>query len=279
MSVSTGGKEEFSLLAPGNASSSRGGERKKSALEMTVNPTSNEVAKDMQTFAEHVKALKKMEQTIGTQKDTKRFRLAMKEARDETQNLSRTILSVLQSHARGPEKLQLDRLSTRFKDMLEDYQKVAQSMLRKEREVEAQVSQSLSSLDQGNPLAAAAAGRDKFEPDLEGGVQEGEITMDSGLLVSYDLLQERSADIQALETDIVEVNQLFKEVAVLVNEQQEGLDQITDNVGNVKANVVRGVEELEQANRYASAARNKICIITALMLAVAVVLVLVFVKF
>ncbi len=54
-------------------------------------------------------------------------------------------------------------------------------------------------------------------------------------------------EIAALEKDVREVAEMFKEVAVLVNSQQDGIDTMEKNVQSAKKNAEEGAKELDEA--------------------------------
>ncbi|CUG88024.1 SNARE protein, putative [Bodo saltans] len=66
-------------------------------------------------------------------------------------------------------------------------------------------------------------------------------------------------DIYRIEQSMRELNQLFQDLAVLVNEQQEAMDNILVNVQNSVKYVEKGREELQKAKKYAKKGRKKFC--------------------
>ena len=64
-----------------------------------------------------------------------------------------------------------------------------------------------------------------------------------------DILQERDAKITHVTTAISQVNSLFKDISLLVNEQGEALDRIEDFLGNSAASSKKAVEELGKAEK------------------------------
>lgn len=79
---------------------------------------------------------------------------------------------------------------------------------------------------------------------------------------SKDELQriiENRNDIYRIEQSMRELNQLFNDLAMLVNEQQEALDNILTNVQNSVKYVEKGREELQKAKKHAKKSRKKFC--------------------
>lgn len=81
-------------------------------------------------------------------------------------------------------------------------------------------------------------------------------------------IQERHAEIIQVEESLRELNQLFLDMAVLVEAQGEMLDQIEHSVQQSAAYVETGVENLRKANDYAKRARKKMCCIAIILLCV-----------
>ena len=63
-------------------------------------------------------------------------------------------------------------------------------------------------------------------------------------------LQERERSIRQLESDIVDVNTIFKDLATMVHEQGEMVDSIEANVESTQVRVTEGTDQLRQAEQY-----------------------------
>lgn len=125
--------------------------------------------------------------------------------------------------------------------------------------------------------AARTAMEDAQSPEAESGNQFGQQQSQEQLrLASQDevdfqdsLIVEREAEIRNIEQGVTELNELFRDVAHIVNEQGESLDTIANNVENVHTDT-RGADlELRSAARYQKNARSKAC---CLLLILAVIL-------
>jgi t-SNARE complex subunit (syntaxin) len=75
-------------------------------------------------------------------------------------------------------------------------------------------------------------------------------------------LRLREQAIRQLESDILDVNQIFKELATMVHEQGEIVDSIEAHVESAQIEVQEGARQLERAQTYQNRARRKqLCII------------------
>merc|ERR1711868_201182 len=63
-------------------------------------------------------------------------------------------------------------------------------------------------------------------------------------------LEDRERAMRELESDIVDVNTIFKELATMVHEQGEVIDSIESNIESTAVHVTTGTEELRQAAVY-----------------------------
>lgn len=97
-------------------------------------------------------------------------------------------------------------------------------------------------------------------------------------LISEDLkevvrdIEERHLDILKLEQQVLEVYELFKDLATLVDIQQESLDVIENRITQAKAYVHNGETQLQQAAVYQKKARKKKMCILAILLIVLVIM-------
>lgn len=88
------------------------------------------------------------------------------------------------------------------------------------------------------------------------------------------MIIERENEIIQIEQSVGELNELFRDVAHIVSEQGNVIDQIDMNVDNTVVST-RGADlELRQANRYQKAARGKACCLLLIMAIVLLVIVL-----
>lgn len=85
-------------------------------------------------------------------------------------------------------------------------------------------------------------------------------------------LQDRHKDIMKLENSIRELHQLFMDMAVMVEQQGELLDQIEFNVHESKEFVRKGTDELVKARNYQQSANKKKLMIACCCISLIVIL-------
>jgi len=85
---------------------------------------------------------------------------------------------------------------------------------------------------------------------------------------AYQDVQARHADIVKIERTLVELSQLLVDMALLVEKQGEQVDLINDNAKNIDEDIVKGVQHIEESNKWARAWRKKkwICLFLTLII-------------
>ena len=87
---------------------------------------------------------------------------------------------------------------------------------------------------------------DEYEQEREQ-QRQAQIAMEQD--VNLAQLRERESAIRRLENDIVDVNMIFKDLAMMVHDQGEVIDSIESNVENVQIRVHEANNHLEQAKK------------------------------
>jgi len=88
------------------------------------------------------------------------------------------------------------------------------------------------------------------------------------------LIVEREAEIRNIEQGVTELNELFRDVAHIVNEQGEQLLTIADHAENTRT-ATRGADlELRAASRYQRQARSKACCLLLILAVILTVIIL-----
>lgn len=83
-------------------------------------------------------------------------------------------------------------------------------------------------------------------PLLQSSQQEKRVELD----INEQLIAQREQDLIGLEKSIQDVSEIFRDLGVLVHEQQYLLDNIESNVGNMNVNMEAAVGELRTASNY-----------------------------
>lgn len=91
------------------------------------------------------------------------------------------------------------------------------------------------------------------------------IKFDQRQLLQYEMdnskmVEAREKDVMGIVTSIVNLNQIFKELSTMVEEQGSILDRIDYNVEATQTKVSEGYKQLQKADRYQRASRKMYCI-------------------
>lgn len=227
------------------------------------NRSSQQVANNVQKITQNVSQLQRMIAQIGTSSDTPELRDKLHQLQHYTNQLAKetsqkltelvNLPNVSSSSEQRLRKMHKDRLMNDFTAALSNFQ-LAQ---RQEKDKEAST--------RSRPL-----NYDAFLDDKKGEYQL--VPIDGpGLMqaeeeeVDVKLLEEREKSMCQLEADIMDVNQIFKDLALLVHEQNDAIDSIEASVETAAINVEHGVEQLQKARFYQSKVkRKKVCLFVVL---------------
>ncbi|GAB5571893.1 syntaxin-7 isoform X1 [Prionailurus iriomotensis] len=97
-------------------------------------------------------------------------------------------------------------------------------------------------------------GKVQAQPQVQ--VQDEEITEDD-----LRLIHERESSIRQLEADIMDINEIFKDLGMMIHEQGDVIDSIEANVENAEVHVQQANQQLSRAAEYQRKSRKTLCII------------------
>ena len=153
-------------------------------------------------------------------------------------------------------RLQRERLASQFTDVLQQFQSLQKSSAQKEKESAFRVRASFISSHESEAGSIGSGGEKK------------QVQLD---LDELQELREREEAVRRIESDIVDVNQIFNELALLVQDQGETIDTIDANIGTALNQVEEGTNQLEKAVVYQQKARKKMIILIAILLILATI--------
>ncbi|XP_066930616.1 syntaxin-7-like isoform X2 [Clytia hemisphaerica] len=88
-------------------------------------------------------------------------------------------------------------------------------------------------------------------------------------------VRDRNQRIQQIEEDILNVNEIFRDLATIVHEQGETIDSIESHVELASVQVHEGNKQLQRAKNYQKSARKRLCCILGVSLVAAIILILI----
>lgn len=142
-----------------------------------------------------------------------------------------------------------DRLTNDFSEALRNFQVVQRAIKAAPKENVTQPSSSVL-ID----LAQQQDGDGSQQSTLD---SQQQATLQKQQDINIEDLKERDESVRKLEHDIVEVNQIFKELATMIHNQGETVDSIESSIFRATEEVSRGAQEIARARNYQDRSRRK----------------------
>jgi len=95
------------------------------------------------------------------------------------------------------------------------------------------------------------------------------------------IIYEREREIAGVQRQVVEVNEIFRDLGKMISEQQAGIETISNQITDVMANVKTADSEVSEANELSKSSTNKtrfIAIGIVVVVAIAVIIVVIVLK-
>ncbi|XP_012279652.1 syntaxin-12 [Orussus abietinus] len=178
-------------------------------------------------------------------------------------------LTVLMRRGDKQQKLQIEKLTTDFKDALQQYSDMQKNIAEKMKRHILPVTRTSENTSEDKEEEKQSL-LQALEDD-ERRAEQRALEFEEGLIL------EREDRIKRTEEDILDVNQIMRELGALVSQQGDAINTIENSIENVHGNVELGAQELVKASNYQSKFRRKICLILLLVIVSVVVLTIVIV--
>lgn len=208
---------------------------------------------------------------LGTEQDSSQLRQTLQQKQQQGNQIAKETDRQIKAFSAlpvGPDqrqrKIQKDRLLSEFSVCLNSFQKTQRQAADKEREFVARV--------RASSRASVGPPEDSFG-NANPFANESQVQAQAEAITEEDLrlIQERESSIRQLEADITDINDIFKDLAVMVHEQGDMIDSIEANVENADVSVQNATQQLSRAADYQRSSRKKICILIVVLLVVAVI--------
>jgi len=203
---------------------------------------------------------------LGTDADTDSLRNQLRTERNEALEVVNATRALFQQPYDRADKTKHDMLTNQFKALLDDYKRITELSLRKEKEFVAR--KRAESSRRATILAQGAQPQQQVQQLRE--LKEAED-------VDNRIIAERNAEIKEVERDLEELAGVFKEMNQIVGEQGEVLNTAEAQTAASSAQVESGTLELKKADEYQQSARKKMLIIAGIVCCVIVVIAIIIV--
>ncbi|XP_036624468.1 syntaxin-7 [Trichosurus vulpecula] len=204
---------------------------------------------------------------LGTPQDSPELRQQLQQKQQYTNQLAKETDKYIKEFGSLPttpseqrqRKIQKDRLVAEFTTSLTNFQKVQRQAAEKEKDFVARVRASSRVSGGGFPEDGSKDGNlvsweSQTQPQAQ--LQDEDITEDD-----LRLIQERESSIRQLEADIMDINEIFKDLGMMIHEQGDVIDSIEANVENTEVHIQQANQQLSRAANYQRKSRKTLCII------------------
>jgi len=244
----------------------------------------NTIYTNIQTFSSNISNLTKLIYKVGSASDSAQLRQNIEDLIGNTMNLAKDIKVNLEKMNRSvprEKKAEMHKLTSDFQTWFTKFQDDAKSYLSKKQTPIPTKQQEPSKQDFNSypveNFPSSSPQQDQFQ------LRKQElIEVDNERDFHEQIIRERHEGIKEIETKVVELNEMFRDLAVMVDEQGIEIDNIESNLANAEQHTNQGVVELVEAEKSQRKARNKLCciaLIAVIAVAVAIFVVLILTKF
>jgi len=238
------------------------------------------IGTNIQKILQNVSSMSRMINQIGSPQDNQQLQNQLHQIQHYTGQLAKDTSTDLHSLSNGVStlsqseqrqwRLQKERLHNDFTKALNSFQAAQRTAAQKEKEA-------IKAAKKPGMGGIAGPGSQRNLIEIEEGQSQEQQQKNQQMLIQeeYDVeqLQERERAVRQLESDILDVNHIFKDLATLVHDQGEVIDSIEANVESTQVRVSEGTEQLRQAETYKNKARKKKFILAIILIIVLAIII------
>ncbi|XP_072904192.1 t-SNARE domain-containing protein 1 isoform X2 [Hemitrygon akajei] len=238
----------------------------------------------------NVTSLEKSLQALGTPNDTQELRDGLHTTQQETNKTissSTKYIKQLSEIVRGSSRrewLQLDRLKNQLSDSIQRYGALQKKVAEKSRALFPAALKNRQVAE--NPFTEVSdedeflgRGHGKWQATAESsdrGQGQSQAFFSEVTEDEVESIKQREEALLQIEADMLDVNQIIKDLALLVHEQGENIDSIEANIERAATNVDTANEQLMKASQHQKRARKmKCCFLLATLVILAVVIIII----
>ncbi|KAF9609432.1 hypothetical protein IFM89_016232 [Coptis chinensis] len=229
-----------------------------------------------------VSTFQRLVNTLGTPKDTPELRDKLQKTRlhigrlvkDTTAKLKQASETDQYTEVSASKKIADAKLAKDFQAVLKEFQKAQR--LAAERETAYSVSQVLppSSYDTSDLDVSSDRHPEQRAALVESRRQEV-LLLDNEIVFNEAIIEEREQGIQEINQQIGEVNEIFKDLAVLVHEQGAMIDDIDSNIESSHAATAQGTSHLVKASKTQKSNSSLSCLLLVIFGIVLIIVIIV----
>ncbi|CAG9464889.1 unnamed protein product [Pedinophyceae sp. YPF-701] len=226
--------------------------------------TAKELAKRIFAMTTKVAQYKRMVDQLGSSRDTLSHRQALKEVGEAVAGAARDLSSEIKVLSRSGdfdshEVAARQRLVSDFKTVLSDFQASQKVCTRREAQSLPKVDKAATDLEAGAAATPALDGSAQVQMHLQQRQQMlAQKRLDSEIAFNEAVIAERDRGVAEIQGQIGEVNEIFRDLAVLVSEQGEQLDDIESAMIGTAERTQEAQRQLAKAEKTQKKSRNRL---------------------
>ncbi|KAJ9549599.1 hypothetical protein OSB04_022142, partial [Centaurea solstitialis] len=205
-----------------------------------------------------VSTFQRLVNTLGTPKDTPELRDKLHKTRlhigqlvkDTSEKLKQASETDHRADVSASKKITDAKLAKDFQAVLKEFQKAQRLSAERETAYTPFVPQAAyPSSDPANEMDASSGKSQEQRALLVDNKRQEVLLLDNEIAFNEAIIEERDQGIQEIQNQIGEVNEIFKDLAVLVHEQGTMIDDIGSNIENSHAATAQAKSHLAKASK------------------------------
>ncbi|CAO3672112.1 unnamed protein product [Umbelopsis ramanniana] len=238
----------------------------------------------------NISSIDRLIEFLGSPRDSAEIRNKLHDVTESTRDLVKDTSEDIKLLSQCPipdertsrqRKLEQQKLSKDFQKVISEFQRAQRLSASKQREYvdKAKATTAMLQSQSGQPFELEEHTSSEHEPPvIEDPQRRMQLqALDNEIEYNEALITEREGEIQEIEQGITELNEIFRDLGTLVNEQESGIQSIYGNVLNIAQSTRDAASELVIANRHQKNARKNMCCLLLIIVVVACVLTLILV--
>ncbi|XP_072967180.1 syntaxin-22-like [Typha angustifolia] len=222
--------------------------------------------------------------TLGTPKDTPELRERLHKTRahiaqlvkDTSDKLRQASEADHQSEVSTSKKIADAKLAKDFQSILKEFQKVQRLAMERETAYAPFVSQAV--LPSSYNASEVGNNSDKSTEQqslLQESRRQEVVSLDNEIVFNEAIIEEREQGIQDIQHQISEVNEIFKDLAVLVHDQGAMIDDIDSHIESSIAATAQAKAQLARASKTQKSKSSLICLLLVIFGVVLLIVIIV----
>ncbi|XP_074270274.1 syntaxin-22-like [Silene latifolia] len=217
-----------------------------------------------------VSTFQRLVNTLGTPKDTPQLREKLHKTRlhigqlvkDTSAKLKQASETDHNANVSASRKIADAKLAKDFQAVLKEFQKAQRLAAERETAYSPFVPQAvLPSSYTASEIDASTDNSQEQRAVLVEARRQEVLLLDNEIVFNEAIIEEREQGIQEIQNQIGEVNEIFKDLAVLVHDQGVMIDDIGSNVENAHAATAQGRSQLAKASKTQKSNSSLTCLL------------------